>query len=141
MAQQAVIITPMNDPNRKPSGDSKSDLPAPISKSSNLLDAALANLPAEQQQTLAEKAIERRLDLDADAKRAELRFHTSSADMAKTVDFVRELENSTKSDYTVSSQYHTASGHTNVEIKKSNNLIIIVIAVVIALIVGFIFYR
>ena len=131
----------MDDKNRKQSPDGKSDLPAPISKSSNLLDAALANLSAAQQQALAEKAVERRLDLDADAKKAELRYRTSTADMANTIEHVRQLETSTKSDYTVSAQYNTASGHTNVEIKKSNNLIIIVIAIVIALIVAFIFYK
>jgi hypothetical protein len=74
-------------------------------------------------------------------KKAELRYRTSTADMANTIDHVRQLETSTKSDYTVRAQYNTASGHTNVEIKKSNNTIIIVVAIVIALIVAFIFYK
>ena len=64
-----------------------------------------------------------------------MRYHASSADMARDIGVVRALENSTKSDYTVKAEYETASGRTNVEVKKSNNTIIIVIAIVIAIII------
>lgn len=123
----------MSDPNRNNSGD-QSQLPATVSQPGNLLDAALAHLPAEQRQALAQKALERKLDIDAKAVEADNRHRASSVDMANTIHQVRALENSTKSDYTVRAEYETASGRTNVEIKKSNNTVIIVIAVVIAII-------
>lgn len=121
----------MSDPNR----NNQPDVPATVSRPGNLLDAALANLPPEQRQALAQKALERKLDIDADAVKADMRHLASSADMANTIRNVRELERSTKSDYTVKADYETASGHTNVEIKKSNNTVIIVIAIVIAILV------
>ena len=102
-----------------------------VSQSGNLLDAALADLPPEQRQALMQKALEKKLDIDVEAKRAELRHQASSVDMANTVHQVRALESSTNSDYTIRADYETASGRTNIEIKKSNNLTIIVIAVVI----------
>ncbi|MFN9510550.1 MAG: hypothetical protein ACK6AO_16195 [Planctomycetota bacterium] len=124
----------MSDPNRNNSGD-QSELPATVSQPGNLLDAALAHLPAEQRQALAQKALERKLDIDAKAVEADNRHRASSVDMANTIHQVRALEDSTKSDYTVRAEYETASGRTNVEIKKSNNTVIIVIAIVIAIIV------
>jgi hypothetical protein len=124
----------MSDPNRNNSGD-QSELPATVSQPGNLLDAALAHLPAEQRQALAQIALERKLDIDAKAVEADNRHRASSVDMANTIHQVRALEDSTKSDYTVRAEYETASGRTNVEIKKSNNTVIIVIAIVIAIIV------
>jgi hypothetical protein len=54
--------------------------------------------------------------------------------MHNTARHVRDLESSTKSDYTVRANFETASGSTSVEVKKSNNTTIIVVAVVVALI-------
>ncbi len=68
-------------------------VPATISKPGNLLDAALANLPPEQRQALAQKALERKLDIDAEAFKADMRYHASSADMARDIGVVRALEN------------------------------------------------
>lgn len=108
--------------------------PGSISEHGNLLDAALANLPQEQRQRLVEKALEKRLELDAAAKGADQRHRASSIDMANTIHQVRALEGSTKSDYTVKADYETASGRTSVEIKKSNSTVIIVVAVVVAIV-------
>jgi hypothetical protein len=130
----------MSDPNRNNSGD-QSELPATVSQPGNLLDAALAHLPAEQRQALAQIALERKLDIDAKAVEADNRHRASSVDMANTIHQVRALENSTKSDYTVRAEYETASGRTNIEIKKSNNTVIIVIAIVIAIIVLIMFSK
>jgi len=63
-----------------------------------------------------------------------MRYQASSVDMANTIHQVRALENSTKSDYTVRAEYETASGRTTVEIKKSNNMVIIIIAMVIGVV-------
>jgi hypothetical protein len=124
----------MNNPDPKNTGN-QSNLPAAVSQSGNLLDTALANLPPEQRKALSQKALERKLDIDAMAVEADNRHRASSMDMANTLHQIRALESTTKSDYTVKAEYETASGRTNVEIKKSNNTVIIVIAIVIAIIV------
>lgn len=130
----------MSDPNSSNPGE-QPKLPATISKPGNLLDAALAHLPPEQRQALAQKALERKLDIDAKAVEADNRYVASSLDMANTIHQIRALENSTKSDYTVKAEYETASGRTNVEVKKGNNTIIITIAIVIGIIVLMIFSK
>lgn len=130
----------MSEPNRNNPGE-KPMLPATISQPGNLLDAALAHLPPEQRQALALRALERKLDIDAKAIEADNRYRASSVDMANTIHQVRALENSTKSDYTVNAEYETASGRTNVQIKKANNTVIIVIAIVIAIIVLIMFAK
>jgi len=88
-----------------------------------------------------QKAIEKKLELDAKAVEADNRHRASSVDMANTIHQVRALENSTRSDYTVRADYETASGRTNVEIKKANNTVIIVIAIVIGILVLMLFSK
>lgn len=104
------------------------------SQSGSLLDSAFQQLPAEQRQKLLEKAVEKKLELDVKAFEAAQRHERSSADMHNTVRHVNDIERSTKSDYTVKANFETASGHTSVEIKKSNNTTIIVVAAVVAII-------
>lgn len=113
----------------------------PASGTGSLLDSALANLPAEQREKLIQKALEKKLDLEVDAIKANRRFDASSADMANTVDQVRKLEASTRSDYTIRANYETASGNTTVEVKKGNNTVVIVIAVVVAIVFLVLFSR
>jgi len=103
------------------------------SKSGSLLNEALVQLPKVQQRALIEKALERKLELDASAAQSELRHRASSIDMANTISQLRALENSTGTDYTLKAEYDTASGRTSVEVRKSNTLVIIVIAVVIGI--------
>lgn len=106
-----------------------------LSQPGSLLDETLSKLPKEQQERLLSIAIEKRLDIDEEAKKADLRYQASSMDMVNTIRQVNSLEQSTKSDYTVRAEYQTASGKTNVEVKKSNNTVIIVIAIVIGIII------
>lgn len=120
--------------------DKRDNLPAKreefsLAQPGSLLDAALSQLPKEQQERLLGKAIEKRLDIDEEAKKADLRHQASSLDMVNTIRQVNALEQSTKSDYTVRAVYQTASGKTNIEVKKSNNTVIIVIAIVIGIII------
>ncbi len=140
LATRSAILSIMSDSNSNNPGD-PGRVPAPVSQLSKFLDAALLHLPPEQRQALAQKALERKLDIEAEAAEADNRFRASSADMANTIDQVRALENSTRSDYTVSAEYETASGRTNVEVRKSNNTVIIVIAIVIAIVVLMMFAR
>lgn len=124
----------------KPSNDGSNDLvnrPA----SGNLLEAAFQDLPLEQRQKLIEKALEKKLELDVEAVRAEQRHTRSERDMHNTVRTVKDLESSTSSDYTVKANFETASGKTSIEVKKGNNTTIIVVAVTIAIILLILFAK
>jgi len=55
--------------------------------------------------------------------------------MANTVQVVRGLESASKSDCEVKSTCKTASGNTNITVKKNNNTVIIVVAIVIGIII------
>ncbi len=119
--------------------DQQDNLPAKrtgfsLTQPGSLLDEALTKLPKEQQEKLLSKAIEKRLEIDDDSKRAELRYQASSLDMANTVRQIEETERTTNSDYTINAEYETASGRTKIEVKKSNNTVIIVIAIVIGVV-------
>ncbi|MEX2173070.1 MAG: hypothetical protein WD872_01825 [Pirellulaceae bacterium] len=120
----------------KPKHLNLSKLPAKASRGIGGLDSLINELAPEQRQALAQKALERKLDIDAQAAEADERYSSSTRDMDETVRLVRAFENSTKSDYTVRADYRTASGTTNVEIKKATNTVIIVIAV--AIVIGFV---
>jgi hypothetical protein len=99
-----------------------------LAQQGSLLDAALSQLPKEQQERLLAKAIEKRLDIDEEAKKADLRYKASSLDMVNTIHQVKALEQTTKSDYTVRAEYQTASGKTNIEIKSGCFAMLCVIA-------------
>jgi aspartate aminotransferase-like enzyme len=122
--------------NRKDS-DLKGHEVVPKSGRENLLDQVLDHLTPEEKRSLTVKAVERRLDLDEQAKKAELRHQASSADMANTVRQVEAIEKSTKSDYTIDANYETASGRTSVKIRKTNNTAIIIIVIVIGVVALF----
>lgn len=110
-------------------------------KAGSLLDAAMSSLPAEHRDDLRRKALEKQLDLDAEAMKAQRRFDSSSVDMDNTVSTIRRLETATRADYTVRGNYETASGNTTVEVKRNNNTAVVVIAIAVAVVVFALFSR
>lgn len=101
----------------------------------NLLNVSLNNLTDQQKHELQQRIIDERINLDVSQLKADQRYFDSSRDMANTVKAVNALEQSSKSDYEVKSSYETASGQTNITVKKNNNTVIIVIAIVIGVII------
>lgn len=101
----------------------------------NLLDSALNELSQKDQEDLKKKVLEEKLKLDVSEKKADQRFYDSSRDMANTIKVVHGLESSTKSDYDVRSSFETASGKTDIHIKKNNNTVIVIVAIVIGIII------
>jgi hypothetical protein len=99
----------------------------------SLLDTAFQNLPADQREQLLKKALEEKLGLEVEVAKATQRHNNSSIDLQKTVQHVRDLEESTNSDYTVNAKFETASGNMSVSVKKGNHTTIIVITVAIAI--------
>lgn len=102
--------------------------------SGNLLEAAFERLPKEQRQRLMEKALEEKLRLDVEAARAEGRNIRNAVDMQRMIHVLQDLESSTNRDFTLQARYETASGNTSVEVKKSTNNTIVIVAVVIAIV-------
>jgi hypothetical protein len=100
----------------------------------NLLNLTLDDLSENQKIELRKKILEEQIGLDVSQAKAEQRFHNSTRDMASTVQAVRNLEQSSKSDYEVRSTFETASGNTNITVKKSNSTVIIVVAIVIGIV-------
>ncbi|MGA2541106.1 MAG: hypothetical protein ABSG78_06030 [Verrucomicrobiota bacterium] len=101
----------------------------------SLLDTSLAKLPEDQQRKLADKVAEERLQLGVSAEKAEQRHYDSARDMANTIRAAEAVERTTGSDYEIKSTHDTASGRTDIRIKKNNNTVTIVVAVVIGIII------
>jgi len=106
----------------------------------SLLNASLAQLTEEQRKALAEKAVAEKLGLDVSAEVAEQRHYDSTRSMAQTIQAADALERNTRSDFDIKSSHDTASGRTDIHIKKNSNTAMIVIAVVIGIII-FLFLR
>jgi len=102
--------------------------------SENVLDAALADLTSDERARLKAKVIEERIRLDATAKEAEQRFLNSTRDMSNTLKLSQEMDRNVASDYEIRSRFETASGTTDVHIKRSKNLATIVVVVVIGIV-------
>ncbi len=101
----------------------------------SLLNLALDDLTKEQKQELTQSVLDARLDLDVSQAKADQRFGNSTRDMGNTIQAVNSLEQSSKSDYEVKSSFETASGTTDIHVKKNNNTVIIIVAIVIGVIV------
>jgi hypothetical protein len=101
----------------------------------SILDQAMADLSAEDAAALRQRALNERLSLEVGQAEADARFFNSSRDMANTVHLVREMDRTMKSDYDLRSQFNTASGTTDVHVKKNNNLMIMVVAIVVLFVV------
>jgi hypothetical protein len=101
----------------------------------SLLNLQLQNLTPEQRTRLAERVVDERLSLDVNREKAEQRFHDSSRDMANTVRAADAINSTTKADFEVHSTHDTASGRTDIRIKKNSGSVIIVVAVIVGIIV------
>jgi outer membrane translocation and assembly module TamA len=103
------------------------------SERTSVLNELAKTLTPEQKEQLAMKATEALMEAESNERAAKLRYDASTVEMARHVDVAKEHEK-LKSDFTINSSFKTASGETNIKVTKSNNLTIIVIAVVIAVI-------
>jgi len=100
-------------------------------RTGNLLDLATSELTDSERRNIAKRIVDEKLSLDVSERKADQRFFDSSRDMANTVHAVNALEKSTKSDYDIRSRHETASGVTDIHVKKNSNTMIVVVAVVI----------
>ena len=115
------------------------ELTTPGSKG-KLIDEAFELLTPEQKSRMAELAVERGIDLEVKDRDAKRRFDASGAEMDRAVDLAKQHEQM-KSDFTIRSEFETASGKTSVNVSRANNTLFIVAAVVIAVVFFVIFSK
>ena len=96
------------------------------------------NLPAEKRTELAVVAQNVKLDLVRDVAERTIRLQASGADMDQTLAKVAELDRG-KGDYVVRSTHHTASGQTEITVRRHSPFIWIVIGIVGLLVVTIFF--
>ncbi len=116
----------------------KENLEKPIvipASNNSLLNIVAGELSQEERTALRTKVINVKLELDISQHKADQRFLDSTRDMTNTVRAVNSLEQASRSDYEVRSRFETASGCTDIHVKKNNNTVIIVVAIVIGFII------
>ncbi len=104
------------------------------------LDQALQELSPEERKAHMAKAADLALDQEVRDRNAQRKFNASGAEMQRHVDLVKEHEK-IKNDFTINSEFETASGKTTIKVSKANNTLYIVIAVVIAIVFFVMFSR
>ena len=87
------------------------------------------NLPVEKRTELAVIAQSRRLDLAQDVAKRTIRLQASSADMDETLNKANELAK-VKGDFVIQSTHETASGRTEITVRRHSPVIWIVLGVV-----------
>ena len=125
----------MNEERKQLSKKNEQDLKVKNRNSQNILSQSLDELSEEDKKIILTKAFEARVELDKSEEEADQRYRTSSKDMQNHLDYISGLDRSTNSDYEVNQSFRTASGKTDVRVKKNNNTVVIVIAVVIGVII------
>ena len=130
--KKSIITKLLGDKSVKKTGQlvSKDELHRALSvqqERGNLLNLTVTELTEEQRKKLTDNVLTARLNLDVSQANADQRFINSTKDMNNTINAVNALEQSSKSDYDVKSSYETASGTTNIHVKKNNNTVIIVV--------------
>jgi hypothetical protein len=86
------------------------------------------NLPAEKRTELAVVAQNRRIDLAQDVAERTIRLQASSVDMDQTLNRANELAKA-KGDFIIQSTHETASGRTEITVRRHSPVIWIVLGV------------
>ena len=125
----------MNDERKQLSKKIDGDLDVRNKDRQNMLSRSLDELSDEDRKRILTKAFEARVELDKSEEEADHRYRTSSKDMQTHLDYISTLDKSTNSDYDVNTSFRTASGKTDVRVKKNNNTVVIIVAIVIGVII------
>lgn len=101
----------------------------------DIVDNALQNLDEEQARAVTRKAADEVVRLAVEKRKAEYRKSAAQEEMRDLISNANLLDNR-GGDYKINSTFETASGTTNVEIRKSRLTQTNIIAVAVGLIVG-----
>lgn len=106
----------------------------------DIVDNALQNLDETQARKVTEKAADEIVRIAVEKRKSEHRTALAQDEMRNLIDNANLLDKSV-ADYKINSTFETASGTTNVEIRKSKmsntNVLVIIIGVVILIILLF----
>jgi len=109
----------------------------------DIVDNALQSLDETQARRVTEKAADEIVRLAVEKRKAEYRNSAAQEEMRNLIHNANLLDQQV-SDYKIDSTFETASGTTNVEIRKSGNLTkqigLIVLVAVLALAVAFLLF-
>ena len=115
----------------------------PIS-ADDIVDNALDNLDEAQARRVTEKAADEIVRLAVEKRKAEYRNTAAQEEMQNLINNANLLDRQV-GDYKINSTFETASGTTNVEIKKSgfttSHLIVIAVIAALILVAVFLFFR
>lgn len=100
----------------------------------DIVDNALQNLDETQARKVTEKAADEIVKIAVEKRKAEYRSSAAQDEMRNLIDNVNLLDQR-GGDYKINSTFETASGTTNVEIRKSKLTPVNVIAIVIGLVI------
>lgn len=100
----------------------------------DIVDNALQNLDETQARKVTEKAADEIVKIAVEKRKAEYRNSAAQDEMRNLIDNVNLLDQR-GGDYKINSTFETASGTTNVEIRKSKLTPVNVIAIVIGLVI------
>lgn len=98
----------------------------------DIVDNALQNLDEKQARAVTQKAADEIVRLAVEKRKAEYRNSAAQEEMQNLIGNANLLDKSV-GDYKINSTFETASGTTNVEIRKSKFTAVNIIAVVIGL--------
>ncbi len=96
----------------------------------DIVDNALQNLDENQARRVTEKAADEIVKLAVEKRKAEYRAGAAQEEMRNLIDNANMLDSSV-SDYSIQSTFETASGTTNVEIRRSRTSPLIVALIVV----------
>jgi hypothetical protein len=104
----------------------------------DIVDNALQNLDENQARKVTEKAADEIVRIAVEKRKAEHRTALAQDEMRNLIDNANLLDK-TIGDYKITSTFETASGTTNVEIRKSKlpnfNLLAIILGIVVVLLI------
>ena len=104
----------------------------------DIVDNALQNLDEEQARAVTRKAADEVVRIAVEKRKAEYRNSAAQEEMRNLIDNANLLD-SRGGDYKINSTFETASGTTNVEVRKSKltqtNLIVIVVGLIAVILI------
>ena len=113
----------------------------PAHKPGALLSGLVSQLSEAERRDLALMAAKEQIGLDVNAMKAEQRHHDSLRDMANTAKIVNNFDQHSKADYDVKSDFHTASGKTEIRVQRKANQNVALIVIILGAILLFLIMR
>jgi len=108
----------------------------------DIVDNALQSLDERQAREVTKKAADEVVRLAVEKRKAEYRGHAARDEMRNLIDNANLLDRR-GGDYKINSTFETATGTTNVEIRKSRQTTVVVVAALVAvlLLLSFLFFN